>query len=172
MEESRDDARGQEAARVRRMWRGIRAQAVVDCAHQVSYCCLIGIWHLSNQYEKGLEQTLFSASFHFAKLYTLGFNLGVATMARRSTAQSAASSSWMSPTSSGTWGGTRRSEMSGQINDIVYQGRNRTHRYTAEIVRFIFVWNGTVLYYIDIVQLIWSVRQLTPASPLMIFMKR
>ena len=39
VEESRDDARGQEAARVRRMWRGIRAQAVVDCAHQVSYCC-------------------------------------------------------------------------------------------------------------------------------------
>ena len=60
VEESRDDARGQEAARVRRMWRGIRAQAVVECAHQVSYCYGIDNRDLSNQYEKGLEHSFFS----------------------------------------------------------------------------------------------------------------
>ena len=36
VEESRNDARGQEAVRVRRLRRGIRAQAVLDCTCQVS----------------------------------------------------------------------------------------------------------------------------------------
>ena len=35
VEEPHDDARGQEAPRVRGVRRGVRAQAVVGCAHQV-----------------------------------------------------------------------------------------------------------------------------------------
>ena len=38
MEEPHDDARGQEAARVRGVRRGVRAQAIVGCAHQVINC--------------------------------------------------------------------------------------------------------------------------------------
>ena len=147
MAESCDDAHGQEATRVRRVWRGIRAQAVVDCAHQVSYC---GIEYkkLSYQQKQDLNRDSgFSliplVKYDCKSFITLGLNLGVATKARRSTVQSAASSSWMSPTSSGTSGGTKRSGLLGRINNIGSQARNKTHRlqnilHTAEIVLFYF----------------------------------
>ena len=89
MAESRDDAHGQEATRVQRVWRGIRAQAVVDCAHQVSYCGIV-YKKLSYQQKQELNRDSdFSliplVKYDCKSFITLGLNLGVATKARRST---------------------------------------------------------------------------------------